>query len=81
VGSRTWPDCTDTGVPAGQTLTNVNSPVLSGQGNSTVTNITQNGTVINGANLAGSIDVWANNVTIENSRINADSWWGLDIRT
>jgi hypothetical protein len=28
----------------------------------------------------GSIDVWASNVTIENSRIHADSWWGINLR-
>ena len=80
VGSRTWPDCTDTGVPAGQTLTSVTSPGPSGDGISTVTNITKDGTVIDGVDLTGSIDVWANNVTIENSRINADSWWGINLR-
>ena len=58
----------------------MNSPGPTGDGNSTGTEITQNGTVINGVNLTGSIDVYANNVTIENSRINADSWWGINLR-
>ena len=79
-GDRSWPNCTDTGAPAGQTLTSMNSPNPTGDGNSTVTEITQSGTVINGVNLTGSIDVWANNVTIENSVINANSWWGINLR-
>jgi len=45
----------------------MNSPDPTGDGAGTVTEITQNGTIINGVNLTGSIDVWANNVTIENS--------------
>ncbi len=80
VGSRSWPDCTNTGAPAGQALKSLNSPDPTGDGNSTVTNITKDGTVINGVNLTGGIDVWANNVTIENSRISADSWWGINLR-
>jgi hypothetical protein len=80
VGSQTWPNCTDTGVPAEQTLTTMNSPNPTGDGSGTATKITQDGTVINGVDLTGSIDVWANNVTIENSRINADSWWGINLR-
>jgi hypothetical protein len=79
-GSETWPNCADTGAPAAQTMSSVTSPGPSGDGSSTVTNITKDGTVINGLNLTGSIDVWANNVTIENSRINADSWWGINLR-
>jgi hypothetical protein len=58
----------------------LNSPNPSGDGSSTVTTITKSGTVINGVDLTGSIDVWANNVTIENSRINSNSWWGINLR-
>jgi hypothetical protein len=80
VGTRSWPDCTDTGVPAGTTLTKMVSPAPTGNGGSTVTEITQNGTVINGIELTGSLDVWANNVTIENSLIRVTSWWGINLR-
>jgi hypothetical protein len=80
VGARTWPDCTDTGVSAGVALREMNSPNLTGDGNSAVTEITRSGTVINGVELTGSIDVWANNVTIENSVIRSDNWWGINQR-
>lgn len=80
-GSRSWPNCTNTGVPAGLNLRNLNSPDPTGNGNSTATTITKSGTVISGVNLTGSIDVYANNVTIENSRINARNWWGINLRT
>jgi hypothetical protein len=56
------------------------SPHPTGAGNDTVTEIRQAGTVINGVQLTGSIDVWANNVTIENSVIRARSWWGINLR-
>jgi hypothetical protein len=80
VGGRRWPDCTNTGVPAGTTLTKFVSPAPTGTGSSTVTNITTSGAVLNGVELTGSIDVYANNVTIENSRINVRSWWGINLR-
>lgn len=80
VGSRSWPNCTNTGAPAGVQLKNLNSPNPTGAGTSDVTNITKSGTVIDGVNLSGSIDVWANDVTIENSVINARSWWGINLR-
>jgi hypothetical protein len=79
-GSRKWPDCTDTGVPAGLTLKEITSPAPTGDGTSAVTNIHQDGLVIDGVDLMGSIDVWASNVTIENSRIHAESWWGINLR-
>jgi hypothetical protein len=81
MGSRTWPNCTNTGVPDDVTLKSLNSPNPTGDGSSTVTTITKSGTVIDGVDLTGSIDVWANNVTIENSRINDDSWWGINLRS
>jgi hypothetical protein len=80
VGARTWPNCADTGVPAGTALREMTSPNPTGDGNSLVTEITQSGTVINGVTLTGSIDVSANNVTIENSVIRSDNWWGINQR-
>ena len=61
-----FPDASNTGVPAGTTLTP--------SGGMT---ITTNGTVINGADITGVIDVEASNVTIENSVINGTSWWAI----
>jgi len=80
VGSQSWPDCADTGVPAGVTLKPITSPAPTRNGDSYVTQITKNGTVIDGVNLTGSFDVWANDVTIENSRITTTNWWGINLR-
>jgi hypothetical protein len=80
VSGQGWPDCADTGVPAGTSLTPMTSPAPTGKGDSDVTEITTNGAVINGVNLTGSFDVWANNVTIENSRITTTNWWGINLR-
>jgi hypothetical protein len=79
-GRRSWPDCADTGVPAGKVLRRMNSPDPTGKGNGYVTEITANGTVIDGVDLTGSFDVWADNVTIENSRITTRNWWGINLR-
>jgi hypothetical protein len=81
LGKRTWPNCGDTGVPAGTKLKRMTSPHPTGDGTGTVTEIRKSGTVINGVLLTGSIDVWANNVTIENSVIRAESWWGINLRS
>ena len=59
----------------------MNSPGPTGDGNKISTEITQSGTVINGVDLTGSIDVWANNVTIENSVIRSSNWWGINQRS
>jgi hypothetical protein len=56
------------------------SPAPTGSGNGYVTQITKNGTVIDDVNLTGSFDVWADNVTIENSRITTTNWWGINLR-
>jgi hypothetical protein len=80
VANQSWPDCADTGVPAGTSLRSVTSPEPTGKGDSDVTEITTNGAVIDGVNLSGSFDVWADNVTIENSRITTTNWWGINLR-
>jgi hypothetical protein len=36
--------------------------------------------VIKGWDLKGSLDVYANNVTIEDSRITSTNWWGVNLR-
>jgi hypothetical protein len=53
-----YPDATNTGVPAGTTLTPSGSKTIS-----------TNGTVINGAEITGTVTVAADNVTIKNSKI------------
>jgi hypothetical protein len=53
-----WPNATNTGVPAGTTLTASGSLV-----------VTTAGTVLSGLNIAGCVDIQANNVVIKNSLI------------
>lgn len=61
-------------------LKNVTSPGPSGVGSSYSTEIRTNGAVISGINLTGSLDVYANNVTIKNCRINTRNWFGINQR-
>ena len=63
-----------------KSLKNVASPGPSGQGSSYATEIKKNGEVINGLNITGALDVYANNVTIENSRITTRNWFGINQR-
>jgi hypothetical protein len=79
-GSRSWPNCADTGVPAGTVLTKLISPAPTGSGNKSVTEIRRDGTVIKNVDLTGSLDVYANNVTIEDSLVKARNWWGINLR-
>ncbi|MCZ4123022.1 hypothetical protein [Streptomyces sp. H39-S7] len=38
------------------------------------------GMVIKGWNITGSLDVYANNVTIIDTKITSDNWWGINLR-
>ncbi len=58
------PTASSTGVPADVTLTPSSS-----------IRVTEDGTVIDGLDITGSIHVTADNVTIRNSRINANGTW------
>ncbi len=64
----TWPNSTNTGVPDGV--------VLTPSGGMT---ITKPGTVISGLNITGPIYIQADNVTIENCKINATDWAGVRV--
>ncbi|HWX67580.1 MAG TPA: hypothetical protein VNZ27_14265 [Rhodanobacter sp.] len=66
-----WPNATNTGVPSGISLINQSAPVDTGLV------ITADNTVIDGINLSGWINVQANNVTIQNSVITSNNWWGI----
>ena len=81
VGSKTWPNCTNTGVPAGTALKKLISPSPTSVGANTYIEIKQSGTIIKNVELTGSIDVYANNVTIEDSVIKASNWWAINLRT
>ncbi|WP_227026071.1 hypothetical protein [Streptomyces fodineus] len=39
-----------------------------------------NGLVIRGWDITGSLDVYANDVTVIDTRITSDSWWGINLR-
>jgi hypothetical protein len=65
-----FPDESTTGVPSGTTLKAESGNI----------SITDDNTVISGVDLTGSFDVYANNVTIENSRITSSNWWGINLR-
>ncbi|MBM9503526.1 hypothetical protein ITX44_03065 [Streptomyces sp. KK5PA1] len=43
--------------------------------------IDKDGTVISRWDITGSLDVYANNVTIIDSRITSDNWWGINLRS
>ncbi|MER6179669.1 hypothetical protein [Streptomyces sp. NPDC001652] len=42
--------------------------------------IRTDGLVIRGQDITGSLDIYANNVTVIDSRITSDSWWGINLR-
>lgn len=42
--------------------------------------IRDNGTTISGWNLNGSLDIYADNVTIIDSKIDTTNWWGVNLR-
>lgn len=42
--------------------------------------IRTDGTVIKGWNLTGSLDIYANDVTVIDSRITSSNWWGVNLR-
>lgn len=42
--------------------------------------IRDNGAVISGWDLKGSLDIWADNVTIVDSRITSHNWWAVNLR-
>ncbi|WP_436531152.1 hypothetical protein [Actinoplanes sp. HUAS TT8] len=42
--------------------------------------IKENGQVVDGWNLTGSLDVYANNVTVKNCTITSSNWWAINLR-
>lgn len=42
--------------------------------------IRKNGEVVSGWNLTGSLDVYANDVTVVDSRIDSATWWAVNLR-
>lgn len=62
-----YPDATNTGVPAGTTLTNSGSLT-----------VTTNGALIQNLNISGQIIINADNVTIRNCRITSSDYYPID---
>jgi hypothetical protein len=76
-----WPDATNTGPnTACSNLPAVSSPNPTGDGSSYTTNVRTDGTVIQNINLTGSLDIYANNVTVQNVCITSKNWWGINQR-
>jgi hypothetical protein len=65
--SESWPNCSNTGMPPGIALRHRSGDIT----------IARSGTVIDDVYLTGSLDIYANNVTIENSTIHSSGWWGI----
>ncbi|MDJ0340940.1 hypothetical protein QMK19_09085 [Streptomyces sp. H10-C2] len=42
--------------------------------------IHDDGTVIQGWDITGSLDIYANNVTVIDSRVTSTNWWGINLR-
>lgn len=42
--------------------------------------IRTDGLVIRGQDITGSLDIYANNVTVIDSKITSDNWWGINLR-
>jgi hypothetical protein len=79
-----YPGPANTGVPAGTTLTLVPAQVSSGPGwsynasTSTVV-VTVKGTVLSGLSIAGTLQVNANNVTVENVKVVTNANFGISL--
>jgi hypothetical protein len=80
-GPTTAPGATataTTGYPDAHTT----GPRLSMRPHSTgALSVRTDGTVISRWDITGSLDVYANNVTVIDSRITSDNWWGINLRS
>jgi hypothetical protein len=64
-----YPSASNTG-PQGKQLTRHDGDIA----------IKDNGAVISGWDLRGSLDIYANNVTVTDCRITSTNWWGVNLR-
>ena len=79
-----YPDATNTGVPAGTTLKSVPSQVTSGPGwsyNATTKAVvvSVNGTVLSGLNIPSNLTINASNVTVKNVQVLTDGGFGISL--
>jgi hypothetical protein len=80
-----FPDASNTGVPAGTTLTNVPAQATSGAGwsyntSSQTLNVSTNGTTLSGLNITGNLNITASNVTIKNDQVTASGNYAVSLR-
>ncbi|MEY9873343.1 hypothetical protein ABH931_002825 [Streptacidiphilus sp. MAP12-33] len=66
------------GFPTAATTGPRSAPTSSHSGDIT---IRTDGTVIDGWNLAGSLDIYANDVTVVDTSITSTNWWGVNLRS
>jgi hypothetical protein len=79
-----YPDATNTGVPAGTTLKSVPSQVTSGPGwsyNATTKAVvvSVNGTVLSGLNIPSNLTINASNVTVKNVQVVTGGTFGISL--
>lgn len=91
---RSFPKASGTASPAGNAAPSCTSPAACGYPDAASTgprtasfsahsgniSIRDNGTTISGWNLTGSLDIYADNVTIVDSKITSTNWWGVNLR-
>ena len=80
-----YPDATNTGVPAGITLTAVPAQATSGPGwaynTATATlEVSTAGVTLSGLNITGNLDISASNVIINDDRVTASGNFGVSLR-
>jgi Right handed beta helix region len=80
-----FPDATNTGVPATVTLKSVPSQVSSGPGwsysaSTDTVNVTGNGAVLSGLSIAGTVDITASNVTLNDDQVVTSGSYGIELR-
>jgi hypothetical protein len=63
-----WPDSTNTGVPAGTTLTPSGGMTISTAG-----------TTVSGKDISGTVTISASNVTLRNCKVRSGSYWVIQI--
>ena len=79
-----YPDATNTGVPAGTTLKSVPSQVTSGPGwsydaTTKAVVVSVNGTVLSGLNIPSNLTINASNVTVKNVQVVTGGGFGISL--
>ncbi len=80
-----YPDATNSGVPSGTTLKTVPSQISSGPGwtwnaTTSVLAVTGSGTVLTGLYIPGTLEIDANNVTVNDDQVATGGNFGISLR-